>query len=101
MTKPDKSVSAKKTNLEESLEGTEAGKIWSEIKDKNIDMFALPNQKIHQYAQPRLIEPDKLYLLTTATSVLPALELSLGNNYYVEMSGRFVVVSRPIKSLIQ
>lgn len=84
----------------DALDGTEAGKIWNEIKDKNIEMFALPNQKINQYCQPRLVEPTKLYLITNATSVLPSLEAAVGKDYSVELAGKYLIVSRSIKSSI-
>lgn len=76
---------------------TEADRIWSEIKDKKIDMFSLPSQVVSQYCKPVAIDPSKLYLLLTATSVLPALETSLGENYVVDRVERFVTVSRKLK----
>lgn len=80
---------------------TDADKIWDEIKDKNIDMFALPNQIVNQYCKPIEIEPSKLYLLTTASAVLPSLESSLGEKFLVERVDRFVVVSRVPVSLLK
>lgn len=76
------------------LEGTEAGKIWSEIKDREINMFALPNQKVNSYCKPVFVEPTKLYLLTTASSVLPALEETLNKEFVVELVDKYTVVSR-------
>lgn len=83
--------------MEEVLQGTEAGTIWGEIKDKNIEMFALPNQKVHMHCHPVPVEPNKLYLLTNSTAVLPSLESSInkdGNVYVVELADRFVTVAR-------
>lgn len=73
---------------------TDAEKIWQEIKDKSIEMFSLPSQKVHQYCTPVTIEPSKLYLKASATSVLPALEATLGSKFLVERMERFLVVSR-------
>ncbi len=73
---------------------TEAEKIWSEIKDKSIEMFALPDQKVNKYCKPVTIEPTKAYLLASAPSVLPALELTLGNKYVVEVVDKYLAVSR-------
>lgn len=89
-----------KKTTEELLENTEAGKIWSEIKDKSIEMFALPDQKVHQYCQPKLVDPTKLYLDITASSVLPSLEAAIGSNYTVELANRYVIVSRAVKPLV-
>jgi len=72
---------------------TVAAKIWEEIKDKQINMFALPNQTISNYCTPTAIEPSKCYLTYTVTALLPALEASLGDKYKVEMAGRFLTVS--------
>lgn len=76
------------------LAGTLAGEIWNEIKDKSIEMFALPDQKVNMHCHPVDIEPSKLYLLTTSTAVLPSLETALGKKYVVELVDRFVSVSR-------
>jgi hypothetical protein len=83
-----------KPTIEEQLAGTEAGKIWDEIKNRPIDMFAIPGQVVSQHAFPSNIDHTKLYLTAKATSVLPALETALGSNYVVELAGRFVTVSR-------
>lgn len=87
-----------KNDNEKMLDGTEAGKIWLEIKDKNINMFALPNQKVHQYCQPKVVEPTKLYLIVSVSSVLPLLEESIGAKYNVELVNKYVVVSRKQES---
>lgn len=73
---------------------TEADKIWLEIKNKKIDMFSLPSQVVSQYCKPAPIEPSKLYLIPSATSVLPALELALGESYVVDRIERFITVTR-------
>lgn len=78
---------------------TEASKIWKEIKDKEIFMFALPAQLVSHYCQPVTVEPSKLYLLTTATSVLPSLENALGRQYVVEVIDKYTVVSRAPTSI--
>jgi len=89
-------VSEKKSEVvgQKSVKLTVAGEIWEEIKDKNIDMFALPNQKVHMYCEPKEIEPTKCYLNAKASAVLPALEVSVGPKYSVERNAHFIVVSR-------
>jgi hypothetical protein len=87
------------TNIKKTEENTEANIIWNEIKDKAIEMFALPEQKISQYAAPVSVEPSKLYLLTRASSVLPAIEAAVGKNYTVELVDKYTVVARTIVSL--
>jgi hypothetical protein len=78
----------------EELSGSEAGKIWSEIKEKSIEMFALPDQKVADHCFPVNIEPSKLYLRTKSSAVLPSLEVSCGKNFLVELVDKYVTVTR-------
>ncbi len=80
----------------DKLEG-EAAAIWNEIKDKNIDMFALPDQKIHMHCRPTPVEPSKLYLLTTSSAVLPSLEVAVGKGFTVELNDKYTIVARAVK----
>ena len=82
-----------------ALEGTDAGAIWNEIKDKDIEMFALPAQKVHMHAHPVPIEEKKLYLITNSTAVLPSLEAAIGPTYVVDIADRFVTITRSPVSL--
>jgi len=80
---------------EASNNATEADKIWIEIKDKNIEIFALPDQKVSDYCNPVTVEPSKLYLLLKkASSALPAIESAIGNKFTVELANKYVIVSR-------
>jgi hypothetical protein len=72
---------------------TAADKIWDEIKDLNIEMFALPDQRVHHYCKPVSIDPSKLFLITSAGSVLPSLEASIAPKYVVEKQDRFLIVT--------
>ena len=95
-------VTSKKTTLNVSADDTdillsEADKIWSEIKNKEILMFALPSQTVANYCTPATVEPSKLYLLATAGSVLPALELAIGSEYKVNVVTKYLTVERSVK----
>lgn len=72
---------------------TAAEKIWDDIKDLSIEMFALPNQQVHHYCKPVSVDPSKLFLTVTAGSVLPSLEAAVSPKYTVEKQDRFLVVS--------
>jgi len=85
---------AKNQQVSASLKDTEAGKIWSEIKDLDIEMFALPGQKVHMHCSPVEIDPSKLYLNISSSAVLPSLEVAVGSKYTVEMTPKFLIVSR-------
>jgi len=69
-------------------------KLWSELKDKKIEMFSLPPQPLSSFCKPAIVDPTKLYLLPTASSLLPGLETALGNAYKVELVDKYIVVSK-------
>lgn len=97
--KVEEFVAKKKATVESLLEGTEAGVIWDEIKDKAIEIFALPNQTISMHATPSPVEPSRLYLLTRSSSVLPVIEMTIGKNYTVELADKYTIVARAIVPL--
>lgn len=76
------------------MEGTTAGEIWKEIKDKSIDMFALPEQIVQMYCHPVFVDPERLFLTLTSTAVLPSLETAIGKKYVVELSDKYTIISR-------
>lgn len=90
-----------KPTFDQLAADTEAGKIWDEIKNRNIEMFALPDQRVWQYCEPILIEPTKLYLRTRSTSVLPSLETACGKQFSVELVDKYVTVARIVTPLTQ
>lgn len=83
----------KVAKLVSGLEGV-AADIWNDIKDKEIDMFALPNQVVSMHAQPIPIEPSKLYVTLNSSAALPSLEVAVGSKYKVELVDRFVTITR-------
>jgi len=76
---------------------TVADKIWEDIKDVKLEMFALPNQFVNSYCKPVPIEPTKLYLTFSASAVLPALELAIQGKYDVELVNKYIIVSKSDK----
>ncbi len=96
MQKREEEKSSNKSVKAEEVK-TEAQKIWNEIKEKSVDMFALPNQVVSQYCKPAFIEPGRLYLLVSAASFLPSLETALGEKFTVEIVDKYLVVSRAAK----
>lgn len=65
--------------------------IWNDIKDRDIEMFALPGQKVFQYCKPIKLEPSKLYVEISASAVLPALETAVGSKYSVNYFDKTIV----------
>lgn len=75
---------------------SEADKIWAEIRFRPIDMFGLPNQIVEQHVTPFPADPNKLFLTTRSTAVLPSLEATLGKEFVVELADKFLIVTRPV-----
>jgi hypothetical protein len=64
-----------------SNEQTVAAKLWDQIKDLPIDIFALPNQTIKDHAKREegmdAVFPTDLYVTIRSAAVYPALEEAL------------------------
>lgn len=75
---------------------SEADKIWSEIRFRPIEMFALPNQVVEQHCTPFAADPNKLFLTTRSTAVLPSLEAACGKDFVVELADKFIIVTRSV-----
>lgn len=67
--------------------------IWEEIKDKDIDVFAMTG-KISQYCEFIEIDPAKCYLVCKASAALPALETALGEKFTCTLTEKYVLVEK-------
>lgn len=94
-------IEQSKKKIEDLIQGTEAGRIWNDIKDREIFMFALPDQRVSHHASPVLIDTEKLYLVLQSSAALPSLEEAVGKSdprrgivaYAVTLEDRFAVVT--------
>lgn len=77
--------------------GAGADSIWEEIKNKKVEMFALPGQLVENLFQPFAANPNVLHLNYNISSALPALEAALGPSFVVELAGKYITVSRVAK----
>ena len=75
----------------------ESDKIWEEIKDKKINVFALPAKKVSECVEKVNIPANQLYVKITVGAVLTALEETLGEDFTVEMAEKFTIISRKTK----
>lgn len=75
---------------------TEADKIWEEIRDLPIGVYALPDQKISQHVVMIPCPGNELLLKLSSTSVLPSLEETLGKKFAVELGNGYVIVRRNV-----
>lgn len=91
----------KPLTVDEALGDTEANKIWKEIKDRPIAMFGLPNQVISQYCVPTPVDPSRLYLMLTASAVLPSLEFAIAPKYSAELAGKYIIVAPVVDPLLR
>ena len=80
---------------------SESEKIWSEIKDLKLDLFALNGQFVNMHCSPTVIEPTKLYLTLSAPAVLVALDNALSDRFDIEsmsLTGKnYAVLSRKVR----
>lgn len=83
MTKKIDSVSTEKSNSD---------KIWEHIKNMNINMFALPAQKVSDYCTPVQVEPTKLYVTLRVPAALPVLEEMLGKKYVFVRHDKWITI---------
>jgi hypothetical protein len=67
--------------------------MWEEIQNLRIDMFALPNQFIKDYCKQIKVEPTRLYLQMSVSSVLPSLEAAIAPKYSVERTDKYAVIA--------
>ena len=86
---------------DQALGDTEANKIWKEIQNRPIAMFGLPNQVVSQYCAPTPVDPSRLYLMLTASAVLPSLEFAVSPKYTVELAGKYVIVAPAVDPLLR
>jgi hypothetical protein len=63
-----------KNKLQAQVTVTDSDRMWDEIKDLPIDMFALPNQTVKQHVQRIKITPTELHLKLRSSSVVTSLE---------------------------
>lgn len=77
---------------------TAAEKMWSDIQNLTLDIFALPGQSVKDHCSPVSLDPNKCYLEVKSPAVLPALESAVGNKYAVEKVDRFIVLSSKVST---
>ena len=85
--------------IEKKAEATESDKIWAEIEELPIDMFALPDQKIKNHVQRVKVTPTEVYLKLKSTSVVASLEAALGRRFELEMAEGYVIVRRAAQAM--
>jgi hypothetical protein len=68
-------------------------KVWDEIKDKDIDVFAM-TAKVSDFCEYMDIDPNKCYIKCKATATLPALETALGAGFQCTAVEKYILVEK-------
>jgi hypothetical protein len=61
---------------------------WAELKEVDIELYGLPDQKIGQIASPINMEPERLHLSVKAPAGIPAIEAALQKFCDVDMEAK-------------
>ena len=69
-------------------------KLWEEIKDKPIDMFALPGKRVQDFVSKVMGTANSLLVSVKVGAAIPALEQTLGNTFKVVPDEKYVTVSK-------
>lgn len=76
-------------------QATESSKLWDQIKNVKLDLYALPNQFVHLHCKPFLdLNKKDLYMTIKSSAVLPALEEALKQDFVVEQANKYIIVKR-------
>jgi hypothetical protein len=70
-----------------------ADRIWVAIANRTIDMFGLPDQRVHMHVTRYDIDPEVLFLKPKSTAVVPQLEASLAPDFEMNAGARFIEVT--------
>ncbi len=72
---------------------TSGKKVWDEIKDKAIDVFAMTS-KVSDFCEYIDIDADKCYVKCKASATLPALETALGAKFQCTAVEKYVLIEK-------
>ena len=82
-------------NKENKPKITEADLIWDEIKDKEVQIYALPNQLLSNHVTKLPIPGACLYLRTNSPAIQSMLETVIGDKYEVHVTEKgYLQISR-------
>jgi hypothetical protein len=83
-------------------EKTEQDEMWDDIKDRPIEMFGLPNQRVEQHVDRlRIPGAGVLYVKLVSGAVLGSLEAILSNEYEMEQAEKFLIIRKKTPELTE
>lgn len=68
--------------------------IWDEIKNIEVSMFGLPEQKISNFCSPVFLDDKILFLNYKLAAVFPVLEEKFRSKYLVDTEGKMLKIIR-------
>lgn len=89
----------KKTNEVKEVEKSIAELLWDQIKDVDLNMFALPKQQAHKHLTPNFKFEEALHVTLSSQAVLPVLEEKIkalrfnSKKLLLSQKSQFVVIS--------
>jgi hypothetical protein len=73
--------------------------IWAEIKDKEIQMYALPSQTVADHVTRKAVPGDLVFLKPKSPAVVASLQEAIGNDYICNvLEGGTITVERAKKA---
>lgn len=87
--------------MSEKSSKTVSEKIWNDIKDRKVQMFALPDQCVQDYCMPIEVDPFRLFLtahhkgknVKIPGAFFAALDTALAPKYIVERIDKYIVIT--------
>lgn len=75
-----------------SAASSQTNHIWESIKNFDLNLYSLPNQKVHMHCKVLPLSEKELYLTSSVAGFLPALENAIGSSYIVEKQDKYIIV---------
>jgi hypothetical protein len=73
-----------------------ADQIWAEIAKVDTQAYGLPGQTIDKFCTPIPVEPTKLYLKYTNSTIVAFMQEVLSTRYDVDLNGLYITVERKV-----
>jgi len=83
-----------KVKEEKNLQSSSEHALWSELKDRQIQAFGLPKQKVCDHVKFKSGAGSKIIVTLRASAILPLLEETFFKEYLFEQSEKYVVITK-------
>ena len=76
---------------------TVAGQLWQQVKGLDLNLFSLPDQLVSKYFHPLFVEADKVYLTTTVSAAVAALEEVLPKDLEITSVVKYFILAKKVQ----